>query len=167
MRSIACLSVAILGVVAAACAQPAPPPPAPAQPDLAVEERAIRDADARWLKANQARDAAAEAALLASDAMVFREHVDPIAGPAAYQAFEEKFFKDNPKSGGGWTTDTITVARSGDIAVQTGTFNATGLGPKGDGKDAGTFVTVWKKTDGAWKVAYDISASTMPEPAKK
>jgi uncharacterized protein (TIGR02246 family) len=157
---------AVLAVLAGACAAPAPQPPPP-QPDLAAEERAIRDADDRWLKANQAKDAAAEAAVMASDAMVFRAHVDPIAGPAAYQAFEEKFFKDNPKAGGGWTTDSITVAASGDIAVQTGTYTSTGLGPKGDGKDAGKFVTVWKKTGGAWKVAYDIGTSTVPEPAKK
>ena len=104
---------------------------------------------------------------MASDAMVFREHVDPIAGPTAYQAFEEAFFKDNPKYAGGWTTDTITVAKSGDLAVQTGTFTATGLGPKGDGRDTGKFVTVWKKVDGAWKVANDVSATTMPEPAAK
>jgi uncharacterized protein (TIGR02246 family) len=157
--------VAVLALLAGACAQPAPPPPPPG-PDLAAEERAIREADARWLKASQAKDAAAEAALLASDAVVFREHVDPLVGPAAYQAFEEKTFKENPKIGGGWTTDTITVAKSGEIAVQTGTFNITGLGPKGDGKDTGKFVTIWKKVGGAWKVANDIGSTTMPEPHK-
>jgi len=48
----------------AACSQPAPVS-AP-KPDLTLEERAVRDMDARWLKAAQDRDAAAEAAIFVS-----------------------------------------------------------------------------------------------------
>ena len=167
MRSRLLFVVSLLALVAVRCSPPPPPPPPPG-PDLAAEERAIRDADARWLKASQAKDAATEATLLSPDAIVLRTHEQPLAGPAAYQAFEEKTFKENPKLGGGWTTDAITVAASGDLAVQIGTYSLTGLGPKGDIKDTGKFVTVWKKVGGAWKVAYDVGSTTMPEaPAKK
>ena len=48
--------------LAAGCSQPAPP-----KLDLAAEEKAIRDTDARWLKAVQAHDAVGEAAVFASD----------------------------------------------------------------------------------------------------
>ena len=166
MRSRLLFVVSALVLLASRCSAPPPPPPPPG-PDLAAEERAIRAADGRWLKATQARDAAGEAAVLASDATIFREHVDPLVGPAAYQAYEEKLYKENPKAASSWTTDMITIATSGEIAVQTGTFAIAGLGPKGDGKDAGKFVTVWKKVGGAWKVAYDIGSTTMPEPGKK
>ena len=62
----------------------------------------------------------------------------------------------------------IRVAAAGDLAFQTGEYRTTGIGPKGDGEDKGNFVTVWKKVNGEWKVAHDISANSMPEaPMKK
>jgi len=152
---------AVFVVLVAACAQPAPPAPAP-KPDLAAEEKAIRDMDARWLQAAQARDAAGEAVLFANDGVAYREHVDPLVGPAAFQAYEAKFQTDNPKASVMWTTDAVQVASSGDLAIQTGGYHFTGLGPKGDAEDKGRFVTVWKKTNGEWKVAHDIGLTTMP-----
>ena len=112
------VSPALLLVVVsrASCSQPAPPPPAaPPGPDLGAEERAIRETDARWLKAAQSRDAAGEAAMLAADGIAFREHLEPIVGPAAFQAYPEKQQAANPKSSTSWTTDTVRVARSGDV----------------------------------------------------
>ena len=160
------LMVFIVSLVAA-CSQPAPSP-AP-KPDLATEEKAIRDMDARWLKAAQDRDPAAEAAMFASDGVAYREHVDPLVGPAAFQAWDTKLYADNPKQIVTWTTDSIRVADSGDLAIQIGEYHETGIGPKGDGEDKGYFVTVWKKVGGEWKVAHDISSTTMPEapPEKK
>ena len=134
------------------------------KPDLAAEEQAIRAADGRWMEAAKARDAAAGAALIASDGLVYREHNDPM-GPEAFQTFTAKEFADNPQMEITWTTDKIQMAESGDLAVQTGEYHVMHLGPKGDGEDKGRFVTVWKKTGGEWKVAQDIGSTTMPEPA--
>ena len=160
MRSLTMVTVA-LGCLVGACSQPAPAP-AP-KPDLVSEEGIIREMDARWLKAVQSRDASGEAALFAGDGVAYREHNDPLVGPAAYQAFETKFYADNPKVNTTWSTDAIRVAESGDLAIQTGEFHTAALGPKGDGEDKGRFVTVWKKTNGEWKVAHDIASTTMPE----
>jgi uncharacterized protein (TIGR02246 family) len=143
---------------------PAAPEAAP-KPDLAAEERAIREADARWLKAAQSRDATAEAGVFASDGVAYREHVQPLVGPGAYQEYAAKFRAVNPKENPNWSTDKIQIAESGDLAIQTGEYHLTGLGPKGDGEDRGRFVTVWKKVNGEWKVAQDIGSTTMPEPA--
>lgn len=163
------LHIALTGVLVllvAACSQPAPSP-APG-PDLAAEEMAIREADARWLQAAQARDAAGEAAMLASDGVAYREHVEPLVGPAAFQAWTEKRYVDNPKLGVSWTTDSIHVTSSGDLAIQTGQYQNTGIGPRGDREDRGRFVTVWKKVNGEWKAAHDIGSTTMPEaPAQR
>jgi ketosteroid isomerase-like protein len=158
-------SAFVLVVLAAACAQPAPPPPS--GPDLAAAEQAIRDADARWLKAAQAKDAAADAAALASDGVAYREHSEPMVGPAAFQAYIEKEHAENPKADINWTTDRIQVVASGDFAIQTGSYHVKGLGPKGDIEDKGRFVTVWKKVGADWKVAHDIGVTTMPEPPVK
>jgi ketosteroid isomerase-like protein len=96
--------------------------------------------------------------------VAYREHVDPLVGPAAYEAFTVKLYADNPKQIGTWTTDAVQVTESGDLAVQTGQFHVTGIGPKGDGEDRGRFVTIWKKVNGEWKVAHDIGSTTMPAP---
>lgn len=100
--------------------------------------------------------------MFAGDGFAYREHNAPL-GPAAYEAFTTKFYAANPKSTSAWSTNAIRVAASGDLAVQTGEFHNTGLGPKGAGEDKGSFVTVWKKVSGEWKVAHDISATSMPE----
>ena len=164
MRNIARSALALI-VLATACAAPAPaPPPAP---DLAAAAAAIRAADARWLKAAQAHDAAGEAAMYASDGVAYRAHVEPMVGPAAYQAHVEKEYADNPKLAVNWTTNSLVVAASGDLAVQTGSVHVTGLGPKGAGEDRSRFVTVWKLVNGEWKVAHDIGSTTMPDTAKK
>jgi Tol biopolymer transport system component len=63
-----------------------------------------------------------------------------------------KFATDNPKANTTWSTDAIRIAESGDLAIQTGEYRVTGLGPRGDGEDKGRFVTVWKKVDGEWKL---------------
>ena len=135
------------------------------QPDLAAEEAAIRAADARWMEAVKAKDSAAEAALFASDGLAYREHVEPM-GPDAFQAYSVKEYADNPQIEVTWRTNNIQIAESGDLAVQTGEFHVMHLGPKGDAEDKGRFVTVWKKTNGEWKVAHDIGSTTMPEPAQ-
>lgn len=154
-----------LFVVACAPSTPAPAPSSAPAVDLAAEEKAIRDLDARWAKAVQARDVAAEVAMFAPDGMVYRQHNPPL-DRTAFEAFETKFFADNPKSSGGWETTGVHVAAAGDMAIQTGQYNTTGLGPMGQGADKGSFVTVWKKVNGEWKVAHDISTTTMPEAPK-
>jgi|SRR5678815_313209 uncharacterized protein (TIGR02246 family) len=143
-------------------------PAAVSKPDFAAEEKAIRDTDARWLKAAQARDAAGEAAIFASDGVAYREHVDPLVGPAAFQTWDTKVYGDNPRQTTAWTTESIHIADSGDLAIQTGEYHTTGIGANGEREDKGRFVTVWKKVDGEWKVAHDIGSTTMPEaPSEK
>jgi ketosteroid isomerase-like protein len=161
-KSLSLPTLALIALVAAACAQPAPaPPPAAPKADLAAEERAIRAADAAWLKAAQAKDVATEVAVLAPGGMVIRQN-QPALDAAAFQAHITKDHAENPKSMSTWTTDSIRVSESGDWAVQTGQYHVTGLGAKGDGTDSGRFVTIWTKSGGAWKVQQDTSVSTSP-----
>ena len=106
--------------------------------------------------------------MFASDGVGYREHVDPLVGPAAFQAWAAKQYENNPKQSPTWTTDSIRVADSGNLAIQTGQYHLTGIGPQGDREDRGRFVTVWKKENGEWKVAHDIGSTTMPEaPAQR
>ena len=158
--SVTNIVLAALVFLAAACTQPARP-----KLDLAAEEKAIRDMDARWLKAFQAHDALGEAAVFASDGVEYRAHLEPIVGPAAIEAYDTRFFADNPTLAVSWSTDEIHIAESGDLAIQTGEFQASGVGPRGDQEDWGRILTVWKKVEGQWRVAHAMVSSTMPEPS--
>jgi uncharacterized protein (TIGR02246 family) len=153
--------VVFTAFLVAACSQPTSV--SSPKPDLTIEEKAIRDADARWLKASQSRDSAAEAAVFAADGVAYREHVDPLVGPPAFQEWSAKLYAENPKQSSTWTTDSIRIADSGDLAIQTGQYHVTGIGPKGDREDRGRFVTVWKKVGTEWKVAHDIGSTTLSE----
>jgi uncharacterized protein (TIGR02246 family) len=150
--------LAVAAMAVAACA--APPP---AKPDLAAEEQAIRAQDAKWQDAAKAHDAATEASMFADDGVAYRDHSEPLMGPAAYQAYAARDYADNPKEAVSWTTSAIHVAESGDIAMQTGSYEVGGLGPKGSGTDKGSFLTVWKKLGDTWKVAADMSSTSMPD----
>ena len=136
--------------------------PAPAATvDVAAEERAIRDLGAQWLKALQAGDHAAEGRFFASDGIAYREN-RLFTGPQAIADYNVKNAAANPQMKVSWTTDNVTVAESGDLAFETGEVQISGLGADGTGMERTRYLTAWKKLDGTWKVAHDISMSTMP-----
>jgi ketosteroid isomerase-like protein len=66
-----------------------------------------------------------------------------------------------------WTTTDVRVAASGDMAVETGTWT---FDTDGDGEAVptnGEFVTVWVKTDGAWRAVADAGTQQKAvEPAE-
>jgi ketosteroid isomerase-like protein len=62
-----------------------------------------------------------------------------------------------------WSTDSVHVSAAGDMAVETGSWSTTGTGPDGSGSDAGKYLTYYRKVDGAWKVAADVSSSGPPQ----
>jgi uncharacterized protein (TIGR02246 family) len=158
MRRLLVSPLIFIALSAAACA-----PPAAAPVDLAAEEQAVRAVSMQWLELQRARDMAAIAALFTDDGKLFREHNEPAVGPAAIEAYLTRDQAENPNSVANWTTDRVEVAATADLAVEYGTWSDTGLGPNGTEQDQGRYVTVYRKVNGAWKVAADISLSTKPE----
>jgi uncharacterized protein (TIGR02246 family) len=136
----------------------APGPPAPGSDD-----KAIRQLAARWQKALLDRDAAGQAAMFADDGVSYHDGQEPLVGPAAILAWETKSAANHPKAIITATTQNISIAAAGDMAIQTGEGRMTGLGR--DGEDHAVhrsrFVTVWKKVRGEWKVAHDIAVTTQ------
>lgn len=61
-------------------------------------------------------------------------------------------------------SDNVEVARSGDLAYETGSYSLTMSDPEGNAAtQSGHYVVVWKKdAAGAWKVAVDVPASDPP-----
>lgn len=133
-------------------------------PDLAREEEAIRALAAKWQRALLDRDAAGQAVMFAPDGVEYHDGQDPLVGPAAVLAWEQKAAASHPKAKITTTTDQILIAASGDLAVQAGEGRITALGAQGEDTSVRRqrFVTVWKKVGGEWKVAHDIAVNITP-----
>jgi len=67
-----------------------------------------------------------------------------------------------------WKPTKVEVAKSGDLAYTSGTYNGTMMADGKPVKDSGNYLTVWKKqTDGTWKILVDTWATDLPASAAK
>ena len=132
------------------------------QPDLAADERAIRELAARWQKALLDRDAATQASMFADDGLSYHDGQEPLVGPAAILEWEQNAVTRHPKAKITSTTKELRIAAAGDVAIQSGEGQLTDLGDNGEDHTVRKqrFVTVWKKVNGQWKVAHDIAVNT-------
>lgn len=132
-----------------------------AKVDLVAEEKAIRDIDARWVSAVAARDTAAITKLYATDGLYMAPNWAALGGRAGAQKGWGMMFaaKDAALTFG---PTKVVVAQAGDIAYDIGTYTFSMAGPKGRVEDKGKYLVVWKKQDGAWKIAADMFNTDMP-----
>jgi uncharacterized protein (TIGR02246 family) len=141
-------------------------PPAPVEPPdtRAVEQAAIQAAVEEWSAAAEAKDAETFASFYGEDAVLMMEGAPDIRGRAALGEGITGMMQD-PNFALSFAADDIVVARSGDLAYETGTYTMTTSGPEGDPvTQKGHYVDVWKKNaDGEWKVAVDAPVSDPPE----
>jgi len=155
------MAAAALLAVAAGCAQKDEAPAV----DLAAEEKAIWDRSAEWLKLSQAKDTAAivDTVFLPDAITVFDGNVRK--GSAEIKAGFDEEMAQMPDATLAWTTTSVKLASSGDMAWETGAFT---FDPDGAGETpaaSGNFVTVWSKVDGVWRVAADSGSTTKPAEA--
>jgi len=147
----------LTGFMVAACAAPAPTAPAV---DVAAEEAAIRAISVSWLEAERAKNADGILANFAADAAVAWSGDAPAAGHDAIRALLEKNWAAEPNAMVTWSTESVHVSASGDMAVEQGSWSTTGTGADGMGSDQGKYLTFFRKIDGAWKVVADNSSSS-------
>jgi uncharacterized protein (TIGR02246 family) len=149
--------VAALTIVACA-QQPAAPPDT-----RAADEAAIRAAVKEWSAAAQAKNAAKFASFYAEDGVIMLAGAPDISGMAAIREGLAGMMQD-PAFSLSFAAETVVVARSGDLAYETGSYAMSMTGP--DGKPApeqGHYIVVWRKqADGTWKVAADVPVSDPP-----
>ena len=127
----------------------------------AADEQAIRAINERWLQLIRAKDASGVAQLYDEDAAVM-----PANEKAAHgrEAIGEWWNRSMQMPGYDLTfqTDQLVLSRSGDMALDRGTYRFAATPPAGPISDTGKFVVVWRKIGGEWKVAADIFNSDLP-----
>jgi len=121
-------------------------------------EKAVRDADAEWSKVAAAKDLDKTVAFYADDAVVLPPNQPAVTNKDEirnlWKGFLDSFIDISLK------TTRLEVAKSGDMAVLTGTYEMT---MKDGSKDKGKYCEVWqKKADGKWKVGTDMFSSDLP-----
>lgn len=145
-----------LMVVLASCATVAVNP--------ATEEAAIRARSAAMNRAVTARDVDAIAAFHTPSATVMFPNSPVMTTGAAIRAGWAQTV-GQPNLAMNWQPTRITVAASGDLATEVGTYTMSFDSPQGRVNDAGSYTTVWQKVDGNWLIASDIGTSSQPLPA--
>jgi uncharacterized protein (TIGR02246 family) len=152
---VVCLST--VATILIGCGTAQPPTPAPVD-TRAQDETAIRATAADWGKAIEDKNLDQTLSYYADDAWVYPQNA-PIAKTAdERRSVWTAFFATPGASDMEGNIERVEVARSGDLAVDYGTFDMTMNDKKGKPMtETEKSVTAWKKqADGKWKVIADI-----------
>lgn len=143
------------------------PPPAEPPDTRAADEAAIREAVKEWSAAAGAKDADKFASFYTEDGTLLLEGAPDASGRHAVHEGVAGMMKD-PNFALSFETAGVVVARSGDLAYETGKYTLTMSGPDGSpAAQNGHYVVVWRKTaDGSWKAAVDAPVSDPPAAAQ-
>ena len=151
------LSLATFVMILASCGTAQPPAAAPAD-TRAQDETAIRAAAQDWGKAINDKNLDQTVSFYAEDAWIYPQNA-PIAKTADQRrSVWETFFATPGASDMEGDITRVEVARSGDLAMEFGTFAMTMNDKKGKPvTENEKYVVTWKKqADGKWKVIADI-----------
>ncbi len=126
-------------------------------------EQALRDLDAQWSAAASAKDLDKTVSYYSDDAVV----MPPNAPSATTRETIRSAWKEmltTPGAAISWKATKVEVAKSGDLACVSGTYEETMTDASGKPvKDRGKYVEIFKKqADGTWKVVADIWNSNLP-----
>ena len=146
------------------------PTAATALPDTrALDEKAIRDSEAAWVKAFATKEPEKAAAFYADDAASMLPDTPLMTGRRAIIAGMKPELGD-PNFSLVFAPTKVEIAKSGDIAYTQGTFKYTTTDPKTRKRvgQSGNYVEVYKRqANGTWKVEEDIATEETPLKALK
>jgi len=141
------------------------PVAATATPDpWALDEKAIRDSEAAWMKAFATKMPERAAAFYADDADSMLPDTPLMTGRQAIIAGMKPELGD-PNFSLVFAPAKVEIAKSGDIAYSQGRFQYTTTDPRTKKRvgQAGNYVEVYKKqADGSWNVEEDIATEETP-----
>jgi uncharacterized protein (TIGR02246 family) len=126
----------------------------------AADETAIRAGDAEFVKAAETKDVDRAMALYADDAVFIGSGLPAQVGKENIRKVIQGLLAV-PDLQITLNIASVTVARSGDLAIDQGTVDAKATDKKGkSATSTSQYVLVWKKMpDGSWKIAADTSAN--------
>ena len=129
-------------------------------------EQDLRDLDAKWSAAAGAKDIDKTVSYYSEDAIVMPPNA-PIAATRETIRSAWKEMLTTPGAAISWKATKVEVAKSGDLAYVSGTYEETMNDASGKPvKDHGKYVEIFKKqADGTWKVVADIWNSDLPASA--
>jgi ketosteroid isomerase-like protein len=126
--------------------------------DTKAIEQTLRDLDTQWSAAAAAKDVDKTVSFYSDDAIVMAPNTPADTTEEAIRK-AWKALLDNC-SDISWETTRVEIAKSGDLAVLTGTYKTT---MKDGTKDVGKYCEVWeRKANGDWKCGTDIFNSDLP-----
>jgi ketosteroid isomerase-like protein len=129
-------------------------------------EQALRDLDAQWSAAAGAKDVDKTVSYYAESAVVMPPNASAATtGESIRNAWKEML--TTPGAAISWKATKVEVAKAGDLAYVSGTYDETMTDASGRSvKDHGKYVEIFKKqADGTWKVVADIWNSDLPASA--
>ena len=147
----------LLLLVSSACQQET------AQDKRVAEEATIKALDMEWSKAAGSKNVDKTVSYYADDAIVMPSNSPALTGKEAIRGMWQAML-GAPNFSGGWTATKVDVARSGDLAYVTGTYEINETDANGKPvTDKGKYLEVWKKqTDGSWKCVADMFNTSLP-----
>lgn len=116
---------------------------------------------AKWLVAFEQKDFATIEAIYAPDGLLLTTNSPPIEGAKA-AADAWKSWSELPNVAIGFGNTRLEVSSSGDLAMDYGWYTFAFDTDNGRFEDNGKYVVVWKRIDGAWRVAADIFNTNLP-----
>jgi len=133
--------------------------------DMKIEQD-LRDLDAKWSAAAGAKDVDKTVSYYSEDAVVMPPNAPSATTKEAIRSAWKEMLT-SPGAAISWKTTKVEVAKSGDLAYVSGTYEETMTDASGKPvKDHGKYVEIFKKqADGTWKVVADIWNSDLPAPA--
>jgi ketosteroid isomerase-like protein len=131
--------------------------PASAAGGKGADEQAVRDADAQWSKAAAAKDLDKTVSFYAEDAVVLPPNQAAVTTKEGIRNLWKGLIESVTSIN--WTATRVEMAKSGDMACLSGTYELT----MNDGtKDHGKYCEVWEKKGGTWNCGTDIWNSDLP-----
>jgi uncharacterized protein (TIGR02246 family) len=129
-----------------------------ALPACAITHPGPEQRQAEFFAAIADRDADRTASFFADDAVLQVANMPPVEGREAIRGFYGNLFGFLSASSA--TPERLEVAASGDMAWSIGESRSTFRRPDGELSYTGKYALVWRKQDGAWRVAlYAISSN--------
>ena len=129
-------------------------------------EQTLRDLDTEWSAAAGAKNLDKTVSYYAEGALVMPPNAPAATTKDAIRQMWKELI-ESPGAAISWKTTKVEIARSGELAYSSGTYEFTMNDASGKPvPDHGKYLEVWKKQpDGDWKVVADIWNSDVSVPA--